>query len=426
MATQNEHGVKYIELTDEHITDIKKNIELFVADNEYWDKFATHSTMKRGHKTFSYRKLIKPLVKEGDISPRAEYIAPRPTKIAVATFEQTVQNYGDKAIYSREDTQYHFDNTVNNITDTLKSIAVQKLDLIKGRAFVSSAATITLKENSLLKTLDHAAITLRKNKVRRWDGKHFLAHLTPEAKVALKAEIEAKGSSLSESVKVQLNGRAIDFTVYGDWMFSETTSEVLYKEDGKQLVVLMGKREIDGQSPVTVSKLEGESNIELINNGLGSGVLEDVDGNLTADDNKQQGSVAINMDGLGAAVNDDLAILTLEVDIEEIKGTALPEAKRTGFVSMSGNAIKLVLSGVTGATVEGYTKHEGGVYYAAGSTLISVRTTSAGNGNWTATYSAGGETVNAEVLSVFKTSAEKDTAVIRVPQTATELTISCK
>jgi len=97
----------------------------------------------------------------------------------------------------------------------------------------------------------------------------------------------------------------------------------------------MGKRGIDGQSPIDVAKLQGESGIEVINNGLGSGVLVDEDGNYTADDNKQQGSVAINMDGLGACVADDLCILDCEFSANEIEATDLLLSEMSGYVSHS-------------------------------------------------------------------------------------------
>ena len=43
----NTKAVNYAELTDEHITDIKKGLELFVPTEEYWDKFVHHSTVPR-------------------------------------------------------------------------------------------------------------------------------------------------------------------------------------------------------------------------------------------------------------------------------------------------------------------------------------------------------------------------------------------
>ena len=151
----------------------------------------------------------------------------------------------------------------------------------------------------------------------------------------------------------------------------------------KQYVIFMGKRQVDGESPIDVAKLEGESGIELINNGLGSGVLMDEDGNITSDDNKQQGSVAINMDGLGAAVTDDLCILTCKFTLNFINMETI-EADRSGFdvtgnkallKSMSGNAVELgaVAGSNTSIAFDGYAyKTSTPTYYATGSTFIEA------------------------------------------------------
>lgn len=334
MAMQNENAVKYAELTDEHIKDVKVGIEMFIKSNEYWDKFVNHSSVPRGHKVFTSRRLLAPKVDKNSIKTRAEFVAPRPTKIAVATFERTVENYGDKAIYSREDLQYHFDNTVANIRATLQEIARQKLDFIKGEPFFKSKAVITA-ETTILATAEKAAIILRKNKANRWDGTHYLAHITPEELNILRGEISAKGDRLSEPVKKELDGRTYDVYSYGDFMYSVTVSDLMYKNASTQYIVFMGKRGVDGASPIDVAKLQGESGIEVINNGLGSGVLVDEDGNITSDDNKQQGSVALNMDGLGACVSDDLCILDCEFSASEIKMQPLNVSELSGFSSTS-------------------------------------------------------------------------------------------
>lgn len=347
-ANANDNAVKYAELTDEIIADVAKNLELFVPSEEYWDKFAHHSIVPKGHRTFQVRRLIPPKVREEDIVKRAEFVAPRPTKIAVATFSKTVDNYGDKAIYSKEDIQFHFDNTVNAITATLKEIAVQKLDIIKGKEFLKSKATVSY-DTSMIKTAQNAAIILRKNKVKRWENGLYLAHVTPEALQKLQGEIEAKGLSIPEKIKVTINGKLEELDHYGDFIYSVTDSDLMYKNASTQYIVYMGRRGVDGTSPVDVAKLEGESGIQLINKGLGTGILTDVDGKLTTDDNNQQGVVAINMDGLGAAVSDDLCILDCEVSINEIAGTVLDFAEKTGKVSTSPTTSTVAVSAVKAA-----------------------------------------------------------------------------
>ena len=432
---------KYAELTDEHIVDIKKNIEVFVKSDEYWDKFAHHSIVPRGHRTFTSRRLVKPRVKAEDIHPRAELIAPRPTKIAVMTFEKTVQNYGDKAYYTREDLQFHFDDTVDNIAMTLKEIAVQKLDLIKGKAFISSRAIVAY-DTSIMNTLKKCAIILRKNHVKRYvDGK-WLVHMTAEELNKFRGELESAHQILSENLKVKLAEGLESIGSWGDFTFSVTESPVMYKSASVQYLVVMGRREVDGESPVDVSKLEGESGIEVINNGLGSGVIEDEDGNITSDDNKQKGAMAINMDGLGAAVSDDLAILNIEVSLAEVKGSALPEASLTGFKSRSGNELLITESCGT----KTHFKYDDGVRidtadsnkaYASGNTVISVQVLAdegeAFSGgaapaadNWTASYklSSAGDSIAAEVLAVVKTAVNYDTLIVRVPDKAYSFTIA--
>ena len=433
MAVQNDLAVKYAELTDEHIVDIKKNLEMFVPTEEYWDKFVHHSTVPRGHRTYQSRILIAPKVKESDITPRAEFVAPRPSKIAVKTVERTVENYGDKAIYSKEDLQFHFDDTVKSITATLKEIAVQKLDWIKGAAFLKTRAILTAVPSgspTILATAEEAAIIFRKNKVKRWDGAHYLAHITPEGLRKLRGEIAARGNTLSEPVKKELDGRTYEFYTYGDFYYSVTAHDLMYKNDSTQYIIFMGKRAVDGESPIDVAKLQGESNIELINNPLGSGVLVDAAGNYTADDNKQQGSVAINMDGLGACVSDDLCVLKCEFSIDPVNMNAT-ESNKSGFdatgnaamlKSMSGNFVELAVdatdSHVTSITPVGYAYQDStnNKYYGVGSTIVEFDAVF-GSGyvadTWTAKYES---TKDAEIVALLDSGAK---ALVRVPNNMT-------
>ena len=438
MATANEKAVNYAELTDEHIADVKQGLELFVKTEEYWDKFAHHSSVPRGHRTFTSRRLIRPKVKPEDIQERAEFIAPRPTKIALATFTKTVHNYGDKAIYSKEDLQFHFDDTLNSIRYTLQEIAVQKKNIIKGKAFISSRAILTYDTN-FRTTLRKAVKILRKNGVKRWDGMHYLAHMTMEELSAFRAEVEA-ASEKSEKLRMKLEGVDYEFDVWEDWIISVPWNDdvTLYKNDTTQYLVMMGKRGIDNTSPVDVAKLEGESDIQLINKGLGTGILQDVDGNYTTDDNNQQGVVAINIDGLGAAVSDDLAILVCEVSANAVHGSALAISDLTGYVSHSGNEIEVGLTGTT------YTEFDlkgarydstASKYYASGNSVIAVQVKAATGKTlgsvtaaaWTAKYKlvSGGDDISAEILGCVKTAANYDTLIVRVPNNAYSFSVAC-
>lgn len=334
-------------LPDECVDDIGENIEKFIETAEYWDKFCHHSTVKKGHKKFSYRRLIRPDVRVEDIREMAELVAPRPTKIALATFEKSVANYGENGEYTREDLMFHLDNTVLSLTATLKEKMRQTLDIVKGKEFISSRATISY-DTSLLNTLENAAIIFRKNEVNRWANGYYLAHLTPEMWKQLKAEVRANKESLDDKTKVNINGKEEEFSVYGDWMFSITTSKVVYKSATKQILVLQGRRGIDNESGVEVSKMEGYGKTEFGDNGLGDGLIYDEDGNLTNDKNKQKGSCYINALGIGVAISDDLAILNCEVTINEISRSVIDLAERHGYVSTS-PASSLTISAVKAA-----------------------------------------------------------------------------
>lgn len=320
-------------LPDECITDIGENIEKFIDTAEYWDKFCNHSTVKQGRQKFAYRRLIRPDVRPEDVKEMAELVAPRPTKFALATFEKSVGNYGANGEYTRADLMFHLDNTVLSLTATLKEKMRQILDLAKGKAFVSSRATISY-QTSIIDTLDNASIVFMKNEINRWENNYYLAHLTPEQWKQLKAEVRERKDSLDEKTKVAINGKEEEFAVYGDWMFSITTSKVLYKGD-KQIMVLQGRRGVDNQSGVEVSRMEGYGKTEFGDNGLGDGLIYDEDGNLTSDKNKQKGSCYVNALGVGVGISDDLAILNCEVPISVISGTVINLNERTGYVSTS-------------------------------------------------------------------------------------------
>jgi hypothetical protein len=339
--------IKYAEMTDEQITAIKRRIETFTKSNEYFDKFVNHVKVERGAKTMKSRRVVKPFVRPEDVKPSAEDVAPRPGKIAVQTFEHSVEIYRDKIGYTKEDVLYGYDDIVQIAGDTLSEIGVQKLDIIKGTPFINSACTATA-ESTLLGTLSKVAIILQKNEAKAWSNGRYLAHVSPEALEAIRVELEAKGTSISEATKEDIDKGIIGH--YGRWDFAVCPSQLLIKNPTKQWMVCMGRRP-NGQSPIDASTMEG---VEVINNPLGSGVLLDEDGNYTSDDNKQRGSVAMNINGIGAYVNDDLCVIDVEISVNEVGASNLNQAELTGFVSQSPDST-LVLNavGADGKAVSG-------------------------------------------------------------------------
>lgn len=318
----------YAEMTDEQIAAVKRRIETFAKSREFFNKFCHPVNFDRGSKTMKVRRVVRPKVKPEDIKPAQELVAPRATKAAVETFVRSIDIYDDKFVYSREDVLFGYDDIVKIGGDTLAEIFTQKLDYIKGNPFIKSACTASY-DTSRLKTLANVAIILKKNGAIPWANGRFLAIVTPETLEGIRVELEAKGSSISEPTKEDIDSGIIGH--YGRWDFAECPSDLLQKSASVHYMVCMGRRP-NGDSPVDVAKMK---DVEVYNNGLGSGVVLDEDGNYTSDDNKQKGSIAMTAPGLGAYVNDDLCIIDVEVSETTIGESAINQAEKTGFESIS-------------------------------------------------------------------------------------------
>ena len=332
-TTKVSSPVRHQDLTDQQITTVRKKVINEAKHNEYFDQFCEHETWEKGSKTMSCRRLVYPKVKPSEVVPSQEGIAPRPTKIKYATFLYSVDDYRDKVEYTDESKRYNFDDVVRDSGDVLGNMFGQKLDYVKGKPFISSKATVTPvtvgSTPSLLKTMSKAKIILGKNKGLKWGNGSFLMMATPEVLDILNDELEAKGSSLDEATKKELANGCI-YQKKG-FIISECPSDLLIKNDSTHYVVFLAKTP-EGKKPVTARSM-GE--VEVINNGLGSGILLDEDGNITNDANHQKGSVAVNALGLGAHINDDMCILVCEFPVETVAGSELEESGRSNYVSES-------------------------------------------------------------------------------------------
>lgn len=341
MADVNvQSAIKHTDLTDEQITTVKKKIVEQAKEDEYFDKFCEHEPWEQGSKTMSYRRLIYPKVKPEDIKAATEGVAPRPTKIAYATFQTTVSDYRERTNYTDESKRYNFDDVVRDAGETLSYLFARKLDYLKGKPFISSKCTITA-ESTIIKTMRKAKIVLNKNLAKKWSGGSYLMIATPETLEILQDELEAKGSSLDEATKEELAEGII--SKKKGFVISECPSDLLQKNDTTHYIIFLG-RTAQGKSPVVVRKM---GDVEVINHPLGSGVLFDEDGNITDDANNQVGSIAMNAKGLAATVADDMCILVCEFNVATVKGSELSMSERTEFKSSSGDAtltIKAVAS----------------------------------------------------------------------------------
>lgn len=340
MADVQTSATRYDNMSELQVAEVKKYIETFAKNSEYFDKFCEHEDWKKGTKTIRYKKLVRPKVRPEDVVPSKEGIAPRPTKIAYATFEKTIENYNERFNYTDEAAEYSFSNVIADGSSTLAYKVSKKLDFIKGRPFISSRARIEAKA-TITETMRLAKAVLKKNEAKPWEEGHFLMMTTSEIVEKLEDELVAKGSSLSldEATKKELLNQGFK-KKYG-FLISECPSELFYNGD-EQYIVFIG-RTPEGKMPITVSQFHG---VEVFHNPLGSGVIADEDGKITDDANKQLGSIAMKVLGLGAAVNDDLCVIVCKFKADEVKGSELGENGRTGFVSADNGKTKLTLKAV--------------------------------------------------------------------------------
>lgn len=321
--------VMYKDLTDQQIAKIQKKLIYQAKADEYFDQFTEHEAWERGSKTMRVRKLILPIVKASEVAATQENVAPRPTKMAYATFQFAVENYDDRVDYTRESALYNFDDVVRDAGDTLSYKFTQKLDYIKGKPFVSSKALLTY-DTSLIKTMRKAKIILQKNKAKPYKDGKYLMIASPEIINLLTDELETKGVALPEETKTDI----INSTIYSKYGFiiSECPSDILQNSDTTtHMVIFMGRTQ-EGRLPVTTRTM---GDVEVYNDGLGSGIMLDEDGKVTNDANRQKGDVAMSALGLGAHIADDLCILDCKVTVATIAKTELAESARTGYVSTS-------------------------------------------------------------------------------------------
>lgn len=321
LGTDLPKTTKLADLTDEQITDIKKLIEGFAQKSEYFSKFTQKEGWDRNSKTMQFRRYVANKVDPSSIHPVAEEVAPRPTSVTIKTYQRSIKRYSGRWNYTREMTNYGYDNIVAIGADVLKDEITQKKDIIIGTPFFKGRATQDVVNNSVLKTLEKIAVMFtRQNHCRPYADGKYLAMVTPETMVKIREEIGAKNGQISEGTKEMLDRGIV--ASYGRWLFTECPSKLALKvqdeehaDYGKVHYMVCMARRPDGSLPIVQSN---KHDVEVYHNPLGTGILLDEDGKLTDDANKQLGSIAWNIDGLTADVNDDLCLIRTEITIGEI------------------------------------------------------------------------------------------------------------
>ena len=422
-ATQKLDDLQVVELEEF----VKKGIEMFQKDHEFYDKYCNHIGWDAKAKEMTVRRVIKPKV---TVAPTVavEDIAPRPEQIAVERFRRRVNDYRNRINYTAEEVEYGYDDIKKIAVETLGDITTQHLDFIKGDPFFKSPCVVTY-DTSILNTLAKIGIILKKNKARYYEDNKFACMLTPEDMEKLRVEVEGKGVVLAETTKEEL-AKTGAIAKYGKWLFIENGHDLMYDmANGKTNMVCFGRRP-DGTLPVDCAM---KHKVDVIYNELGTGVMTDVDGNITDDANNQRGSIAVNVIGLGAYINDDLCIINCELTTTAIE-LKIAEVEKTGFDALAPQDVNVTFVGTTnvGADLYGVTATTtSGLYKATANTVIKVvakglnskTLTDMATTDWALTATSG-TLADAKVLKYAKTNVANDTVYIELFNNPVAITIT--
>lgn len=323
MANEYKDYISFQGCTIEDKEAIEESIRRFPAAESFWDKFCDHKPWKKGAKRFSWRKLIKPDITVSDTTPLVEGVAPSPSKMVYAEYEDKVENYGGVYPYTKEAIQFRHDDTIADIAHEISYKTIMVPDTIIGKHMVTSKVQITAK-STLTDTFDKALVVFRKNKIKAFSNGKYVAVIVPELEATLKAELRAAGTSLPETKKSELfNGSCYDFDGFEIFVCSE---DYMYTKSGSSTVtytgtiVMLGQTQ-DGHKAECVT---GNIAPEIIYNDLGSGVIKNSSGAIVSDANHREGSVAYNIDAIGVGTQYDYAKMTSAFSLTPVDADVKP------------------------------------------------------------------------------------------------------
>ncbi len=303
--------------------------EANVLDDIFEQRKFPLRTDKVQYRVRVHQKITKADIDSGKFN-LGERVAPQALSLTYAKVEYSASDYGTKIGYTAKEVYENADDVVHDCGDELARWVVELKNRKRIEALASSKSVITPADTVMATFLKARGLFLKKKGfVKRFDNMNWLAVTTTEIAEKLAEELLAANGTnygLPESAKVDLmNGEVDNFkgfavrTVDVDDYMSFTNESTNY-----QYIFFIGKPR-DGGLPAAEYKLDGGAGYQLYNNGLGSGLLTDKDGNLTTDDNHQQGTIAVNLRKLADVVTDDTCILVCKfalanIDTTEVKG----------------------------------------------------------------------------------------------------------
>lgn len=329
--------VKHDDLTVNQVTFIKKNVIAEVLNEDDFTPLMAEDAIPEGYDKLSWDKLIYTAPTTTDAYKLTEGVTPEPEDLGIARFEVSVDDYGKWIPYTDKSVKYGFHDVVNLANTKLANDARRITSIVKGSIFYQGVNTVTA-ETTLEDTFLKAGVILYKNEAEPFIGSEYLAIVTPEvAKDILKTyKDDITHTSEKEAI--------IKGEIGSIWGFRIIKRKYPFcYSSGKSYIVFMGKSGTLKTSPVSTVKL-GEANVEVYNNPLGSipqanmGTADstDVVVSVYPDATHQRGSVAFKIQGLGACIKDDSALLRCEWTTAQItQSVGMADSARKHYTTES-------------------------------------------------------------------------------------------
>lgn len=326
------NGISHADLTVQQVDDIERRIKMDVLqEHPDFEEVFLDKPWPKNKESVKYRTLVhQPITKdEIDSFQLKEFTAPTSRGLKYANFSEHTKSYGTDYEYSWEDVEGNADDIVVDIKDELKGWTIEMLTFIYGKALLSTKSTMaqigsSAAAGSLLKAFRRARKIFTKLGIKKWSAGQWLCYLPVDLSDALSEEHIAAygGKDIPSNVAMQdINGYIGNFKGFTLKNPAQYGEQILIEETAGTVtgyyMVFVGKTPT-GRQPGERFHKEGEDGIELILNPLGTGVVQDGNGKVKHDNNKQKGSVAENLKYVSAHILDDRAILKIFVSASYI------------------------------------------------------------------------------------------------------------
>lgn len=321
------NGISHQDLTVQQIADVERRVKMDVGqDKPDFEEVFLDKAWPEGKESVNYRVLIhQPISKdEVDSFTLKEFTAPTARGLQYANFSEHTTSYATDYPYSWEDVEGNADEIIPDIKAELEGWTLEMLTFIYGKALLTTHSTMAqvaanASSGALLKVFRRARMIFTKLGINKWDGGAWLAYAPIEISDKLSEEHIAAygGKDLPEkAVMADIDGYCGSFKGFTIKNPAKLGEQILVDEENGTVngyyIIFVGKTPTNRQPGERFHK-NGENGIEVILNPLGSGIVEDANGNIKADNNKQKGAVSENMKYVSAHIVDDRAVLKIYV-----------------------------------------------------------------------------------------------------------------